>query len=358
MNVKQALKDYQKKVDIEIDKFFQEEREKAASVSPIASMALERLAEYSLRPGKRLRPALVFYGYKLFGGKEDDEAIKASIFIEILHAYLLIHDDVMDEDSMRRGEATMHEIYADEHRRLYKKYEAAHFGESMAICLGDVGCHYAMQSLAAAKFPAQEKTDAMLKLHEQIVTVGYGQMLDVMSTVMADEDVTEEYIMNVHKYKTAVYTYETPLMVGAKLAGASESDQKVLTDYSIPAGIAFQIQDDILGMFGDEKKLGKGNLSDLREGKHTLLITKALENASKEATETIKSALGNPEVTQEESDEVRQIIRDTGSLQYSIDTSVKYVKQAKAALEQRPKWKNESREFLDGIADYMIHREF
>ncbi len=358
MNAKQALKEFQLLVDVEIEGFFQNEREKAREVSPVAEIALERLSAYCLRPGKRIRPALMYYGYRLFEGENEKEIIKASIAPEILHAYLLIHDDIMDEDAMRRGEATMHEIYTDEHRRLYKKYDPAHFGEAMAICLGDVGCHYAMQALAAADFPSDKKTAAILKLHQQIITVGYGQMLDVMSTVMEDEDVTEEYVMRVHKYKTGVYTYETPLMIGATLAGASEEDIKVLSNYAIPAGIAFQIQDDILGMFGDQEKTGKANDSDLKEGKHTLLILKALEEANDAQAVTIRSALGNPQLTSELADDVREIIKKTGSLQYSIDTALSYVRQAKKALEARPAWTNEGRQFLDAVADYMINREF
>lgn len=358
MDVKDALGKFQARVDKEIELFFEAERPKAAAISPIASAALEHLAEFSLRPGKRLRPALMYYGYKIFEGEQDEEVVKAAVCPEILHAYLLIHDDVMDQDERRRGEPTMHKVYEDEHRRLYKKYESAHFGESMAINLGDVGCHYALQALAAADFPAEQKTAAILKLHQQIVTVGYGQMLDVMSTVLNDEEVDEDYVMHVHQFKTAVYTYETPLMIGATLAGANEHDLKVLSDYAIPAGIAFQIQDDILGMFGDEKKLGKANISDLREGKHTLLIIKALEKASGEQKEVIKGALGNPNLTQKMADEVRRIVIDTGSLQYSVEAAIKYVKQAKKALEARPQWQNEGRRFLDGIADYMIEREF
>jgi len=165
--------------------------------------------------------------------------------------------------------------------------------------------------------------------------------------------------MLVHYYKTGKYTYETPLHTGAILAGASDDDLKALTEYAIPGGIAFQIQDDILGMFGDEYKIGKPADSDLSEGKKTLLIVKAFEKGDSLQKKILNKNLGSPKISSKDLREVRQIIIDTGSLEYSKKIALNLVNKAKERLQKysHSNWIPEGREFLDGIADYMIKRD-
>lgn len=356
MKAKEALSNFQQIIEPLIKESFVEAVAQAESISPVAVDAIKLLQEYTLRKAKRLRAAFIYFSYLMLGGDDKQAILKASVSIEILHAYLLIHDDVMDQDSLRRGEPTMHKTYEDLHREQRLLHDAGHFGESMAICLGDVGAHLANKQLIDSDFPPERIIKAASEFNSQIATVGYGQMLDILSSVRSD--VVESDVMQVHRYKTASYTYETPIHVGAILAGAEEEDLVDLSGYAIPAGIAFQIQDDILGMFGDEEKLGKPNTSDLREGKNTLLILKALEEADSAQEKVIKEALGNPNLTDTQADDVRQIIRETGSLDYSKNVAIDFVRKAKQALSVRPEWVGEGREFLDGIADYMIEREF
>ncbi|MCA9379217.1 polyprenyl synthetase family protein [Candidatus Dojkabacteria bacterium] len=356
MKAKKTLSSFQKIIEPLIEESFAGAEAQAQQISPVAAEAINLLKEYTLRKAKRLRAAFIYYSYLMLGGDDKSAILNASISIEILHAYLLIHDDVMDQDSLRRGEPTMHKIYERIHAGQHFLHDAAHFGESMAISLGDVGAHLANKQLIDSNFPSDRLIKAASKFNNQIATVGYGQMLDILSSVKSS--VTEDDVMQVHRYKTASYTYETPLHVGAILAGANEKDLEDLSGYAVPAGIAFQIQDDILGMFGDEEKLGKPNISDLREGKNTLLILKALEKANPSQKKTIVGALGNSEVSDAQADEVRQIIRETGSLEYSKSLAVELVKKAKEALSGKTDWTGEGRDFIDGIADYMIEREF
>lgn len=356
MDAKKTLAEFAVQVEAELDRFFNKLIPETQRIAPEAVQALEILHEYTLRKAKRLRAALFYYTYLMLGGQDKAEAVKTSMFIELIQSYLLIHDDVMDQDLLRRGKPTVHTIYKEFHKQMNYRQDPLHFGESEAINVGDIACHLALDVLTTANFPAENKIKALHALNRQITTVGYGQILDVFGSVQ--EKIGETDVMRIHNYKTAVYTYETPLLVGALLMGASDKDGLVLSGYAIPAGIAFQIQDDILGMFGDEDKLGKANDSDLREGKHTLLIVKALEKATEAETELIKKALGNPELTDEMADTVREIVKRTGSLEYSKNLAVKLVKEAKAALAARPQWQGEGRAFLDGVADYMINREF
>lgn len=356
MNAKQALTDFQEQIAPFIQEFFAGQLPVARNISQPSADVILHLQEFTLRKAKRLRAALMYYTYLLMGGENTTEMLRTAVAIEVLQSYLLVHDDVMDQDSLRRGKPSMHKIY--EQKLTDPQFSALreHYGEAMAICIGDVACHLSLQIITDADFAAEYKVKALSKLHQQITSVGQGQILDVNGSFGAVVD--EQYVINVHKYKTAKYTYETPMTVGALLAGAVDADLEILSDYAINAGIAFQIQDDILGMFGDEEKLGKPNISDLREGKQTLLILKALEQATPEQSRIIKSALGNKRVTQELAGQVRQIIIATGSLEYSKQLAIDYVRKAKAALARRPKWQNSGREFLDSIADYMIEREF
>ncbi len=356
MEAKQTLAEYAAKVEVEITKYFDSLIPETQRIAPEALEALLILKEYTLRKAKRLRAALVYYTYRMFGGQDLDEALKTSVFVELIQSFLLIHDDVMDQDLLRRGKPTVHTIYKEMHKDKKYRQDSLHFGESEAINLGDVASYLALDILANAKFDAENKVKAMAKLSKQICSVGYGQILDVFGAVQ--ENISESDVMRIHHFKTAKYTYETPMFVGALLAGATDRDTFILSDYAIPAGIAFQIQDDILGMFGDEDKQGKASDGDLREGKHTLLIVKALQKATEAEIEVINSALGNPDLTDDMANAVRDIITKTGSLDYSKQLAVRYVKQAKAALATMPNWNGEGRAFLDGIADYMINREF
>lgn len=356
MDAKQALEDFRDQIEPLIENFFDEAIAEAQEISLDSEVAVTRLREYTLRKAKRVRPALMYYTYKMLGGENSKEILKTAVSLELLQSYLLIHDDMMDQDEIRRGKPTMHKIYEADHKTNYDLGEPHHFGESMAVNVGDIACHLSLQIIAESKFPAEGKIKALAKLHHQISSVGQGQMLDILNSVKSD--VTTEDVLKVHHYKTAKYTFETPMTLGGIFAGASASELRLISEYAINAGIAFQIQDDILGMFGSEEKLGKPNTSDLREGKRTLLIIKALEKGTPRQVSKIATALGNSNLTAKRADEVRKIIRDTGSLDYSKQLAEEYVTKAKAVLAKANDWSVGGKAFLDGIADYMINREF
>ena len=308
--------------------------------------------------GKRLRGAFTYESYRMFNGRDEKEILKVSAVMELLHSYLLIHDDVMDSSDIRHSRPTIHKVYEKESDKYIPNYSnAPHFGESIAINIGDILCHLALMNLAKTDFKAEVKIEAMGKIHREFTDTGYGQIIDCFGTILPD--VKEDHVLKVHYFKTGKYTYETPLHVGAILAGAAQNELRYLTEYAIPGGMAFQIQDDILGMFGNEEKIGKPADSDLKEGKKTLLIIKALEKATNDQRYILNNALGNEELKQEDLEKVRQIIVDTGSLDYSKDIAKKYMIQAKEALDQfNPrKVRKESLDFLTGIADYVINRD-
>lgn len=357
MGAKEDLAEIAKKLDTLILEILDEEIDSTSHIHP----RIPELIEYTSAladGGKRLRGAFVYYGYLMHGGKNLDEILKIAAAIELSHTYLLIHDDIMDKGNFRRGTPTIHKIYRNNYIHLTgEKENSWHFGESIGICAGDILCHIAGMIMAQADFDADLQVKALQKYHRLITDTGYGQVLDVFLEL--NEAAEEEDIIRVHHYKTGEYTYQNPLQIGAILAGATEKELETLKNYAIPGGIAFQLQDDILGMYGDEGKLGKPADSDLKEGKRTLLIIKALENANAQERIILENALGNPNINLDTLEEVRSIIESTGSLQYSKDLALDYVMQAKKALKDHGKngWVQEGLAFLEGIADYMINRD-
>lgn len=359
MEAKKALAEIALVLDVEVEKIVKEETNVSKKISPIIKELLTTFPVVT-HGGKRLRGAFVHYSYLMHGGKNREEILKVASAIEILHSYLLAHDDVMDRADMRHFKPTINKYY-EAVGKLHKlnRPGAIHFGDSIAVSAGDSMCHAAFDVITHAKFEPTKLLKALSKIHTEFKDTGYGQVIDVFGGILGLKEVDEDYVMQVHYFKTGKYTYETPLHVGAILAGASPSDLDALTRYAIPGGIAFQIQDDILGMFGDSKRIGKSEDADLREGKKTLLIIKALEKASAYQRKIVLDALGNPDVNREMHEKVRKVIIDTGSLDYSKRVAKKLVVKAKQGLNLKPNkdWKPQGKDFLEAVADYMIERE-
>jgi geranylgeranyl diphosphate synthase type I len=199
--------------------------------------------------------------------------------------------------------------------------------------------------------------EAVSRLLRGIVNTGFGQAFDI--TLQAEGGGTEQDVFDLHLAKTAIYTYENPLHIGAILAGGQEDDLELLSEYARPGGIAFQLQDDMLGLFGDPDETGKSDFSDLIQRKVTQLVIKALELANDKQKARLLELWGKKDVNVAEAEEFRQLIAKTGSLDYSRATAVKFAEKAKAVtLKMRAKgWDSEAVDYLEGIAQYMIERE-
>ncbi len=349
------LKEYKELVDKSLEDYFNQELEKAELVDSSAKEMLELIKEYTLRGGKRIRAALIYYGYRLFKDNKLDQVIKASMCIELIQSYLLIHDDIMDRDSLRRGKPTMHKMYEAYHTEENLKDNKEHFGASMAIIAGDICCHMANEILADINLEDRYKLAAIKHMNRLIMDVINGQALDVLSEV--NDDTKVETVFKIHKLKTSRYTIEAPLVIGALLAGASKDDIETLSRYSVPLGQAFQIQDDILGVFGDEKNLGKPIGSDITEGKKTLLTLKAYEAADEEQKKRLDYCIGNKNITVQDIEDFKKIIEITGSKEYSLNIAKELIEKANKNLKELEA-NQEAKEFLIGIADYILRRDY
>lgn len=300
----------------------------------------------SCKGGKRIRGVLVKLGYEIASSltsfaPRNDEVIRVGAAYEILHAAILIHDDIIDQSQLRRGKPT-----------LYQALGGNHYGVSQALAVGDVGLYLPIKLIADSNFLGEYKNKALSHFAQTIINTGWGEVLDVEIPHLGGNRV-ETDVLAIHSLKTAQYTVSGPLILGAILAGADEELLGMLGMLGENLGIAFQIQDDILGVFGEEEELGKSVTSDIEEGKNTLLITEALKRANPKQRQILDKYYGRG--SRGGLEEVRKVFGETGSLDYSHQFGLKYVTQAKKIIPQVTKDSN-MRKLLQDLADYLVER--
>jgi geranylgeranyl diphosphate synthase, type I len=277
-----------------------------------------------LAGGKRLRPAFCYWGWRAAGGADCPQIIAAASALELLHASALVHDDVMDASETRRGSPAVHRRFAARHQAGSWRGSPDAFGTGAAILIGDLLQSWTDELLHGSGLPAAALLHGRPVLDAMRTEVIAGQYLDLLGQAAGDDRV--DSALRVVSYKSAKYTIERPLHLGVSLACATVDPELVIvrrsekpladacTAYGIPLGIAFQLRDDILGLFGDPAQTGKPVSDDLREGKRTVLIAMARLRASAAQAETLHRYLGNPLVDEAGAAAVREVIVDTGAL--------------------------------------------
>jgi geranylgeranyl diphosphate synthase type I len=362
MDARDYLKEYKNKVDPFLKEYFNNKKKESKKLDPLAEQAVSMIAKFTMASGKRIRPAIMYYAF-LADKKEGEVSsemkkaiVEASMSVELTHTFLLIHDDIIDRDSKRHGTKTIHEEYKGLAERFFPKADECHFGNSMAMIVGDIAASMANEILFESSFKANNILRSLTQLQKIVYRTIPGEMLDIV--MEARGETTEEEILRMHEGKTANYTFEGPMHLGAALAGnLSEKFLDKSSQYSRAVGKAFQIRDDILGVFGDEKKLGKPVGSDVIEGKQTLLYIKAKEKASKEQKNQLLNLLGKKDLNEKELKVFQDIVRDTGSLSYSEDLADKLSQEAIASLKEADIKNQRTYDFLKKIAEYIARRE-
>jgi geranylgeranyl diphosphate synthase type I len=270
---------------------------------------LEALRSLVSRGGKRLRPAFCHLGWLAGGGAALDPApLDAGVAIELLHAFALLHDDVMDGSTTRRGAPAAHTVFTGHHGSRGWRGEGRRFGEGVAILLGDLAHVLADRSLGPVPAAA---LDVWTTLRVELT---YGQFLDVLTT--ANGAVSQPRARRIARYKSGRYTVLRPLQLGAALVGRGQVPPGVaarLSGYGEPLGEAFQLRDDVLGAFGDERVTGKPTGDDLRDGKPTLLLAIASDRATP-AQAAVLALAGAPDLDPAAIDDLQQVLVDTGAL--------------------------------------------
>lgn len=273
----------------------------AAAISAEAGAAAEAVERLALRGGKRIRAALVAAGYDACGGEGGLVAVdSAMLAVELLQVYLLIHDDWMDDDDVRRGGPSVHVT-------LRERLGSTHLGDAAAILAGDLASGYAQTALLEAAQPAERvlrAARAFAEIQREVVT---GQLAEMCAALGAPAPTVER----IHALKTASYTVTGPLALGAHLAGADDARVCELARYGRPLGIAFQLRDDLLGVFGDPTATGKPIFNDIRRGKRTALVGELRGDDAAEAL--LSRALGREAATDAEITAVVRAMESTGA---------------------------------------------
>lgn len=288
-------------------------------------------ARTASRGGKRLRPALVIGVHRQLDGRHDRAAVEVAVGFELLHTAFLLHDDVIDHDELRRGVPNLAAGFrADARARGVREERAGQWGQSAAILAGDLLIHYA-QSLVARLDLDPDAREALLDVFERSVFVtAAGELADVSFGVGVG-DARLPDVLAMTERKTATYSFEAPLTAGAILAGADRDTRQVLAEFGSLLGVAFQLGDDLLGVFGSEGVTGKSVLTDLREAKETPLIAHARSTASWPAIEEL---LGKPDLSDLEAAVVRLALEACGSRAFVESLVVDYTVAAIDLLER------------------------
>ncbi|MGC1511587.1 MAG: polyprenyl synthetase family protein [Acidimicrobiales bacterium] len=327
---------------------FDLEIERWSAVDPELGTPLACLAELTLSGGKRLRPAFCHWAFVGAGGDPADPLVTdVGAAFELLHAFALIHDDVMDGSDYRRGLRTVHQQYARRHAEMAWRGEARRFGEGVAILVGDLAFVYADTLLGGVSPEARSLYDEMR------IEINVGQYLDMVGSAQAQATVAGT--KRIARYKSAKYTIERPLHIGAALRNRLDDLSAPFSAYGLPLGEAFQLRDDVLGAFGNRDATGKPVGDDLLEGKPTLLLALARESATGNAA-AILDRVGAPDLAAGEIEAMQEILVSTGALE-RIETLISsLVDQALGALEDAP-IEEEARSALLEIAPYVAWRD-
>ena len=263
------MKNFGARLELALGGFLAERRAQATAIDGRLGRLVDELESAVDAGGKRLRPLLAAWGYRAGGRTPDDPMVRAAAALELLHTFALIQDDVMDRSATRRGRPASHVSLASA-----AEVDPERFGWSAAILLGDLALIWADQLLTGSGFPPDRLARGLTIYSKLRTEVTLGQYLDVLAG--HSRRVTEEEALTVNHYKTASYTVQRPIQLGLALAGAPEELVEAVSGYAIPAGIAFQLRDDVLGAFGDPAVTGKPSGQDLRERKPTWLWARTL----------------------------------------------------------------------------------
>ncbi|GAA3337376.1 polyprenyl synthetase family protein [Amorphoplanes nipponensis] len=313
---------------------------------------LDAVRRFVLSGGKRLRPMFCYWGWRGAGQPDTPQIVVAAAALELFHAFALIHDDIMDGSTLRRGQPTVHRHFAEVHTRHSWRGEATRYGHSAALLCGDLCAAWADHMLHESGLPVDWIHRGYRLFTVMRTEVIAGQYLDLVSGV---GDGSVAGALTVIRMKAARYTVTRPLQIGAALAGAPPGLLDALQAFGDPLGDAFQLRDDVLGVFGDPAVTGKPVVDDLREGKPTVMIAMARDRADRAQAARIRRLFGDPGLDDAGAEELRALITATGARDRIEDLIAQRAAEATAALAGAP-LTAEARSALAALAGSVVAR--
>lgn len=355
---KTQLASYQEEIDAVIEEYVVTcQNETLQEYGENSRLALDAFLEILQRGGKRIRGALLLHAYRMSGGQDDELARRAALAVEMMHAYILIIDDIQDRSAVRRDGPTAHKILEQHHQSKELAGDSYHFGISLALNGALAGAHLANTILAELHTDEQIRLQISSLLNNTMVTTAHGQTSDILNEVVASVSAAD--VERVLDWKTAHYTIESPLRIGAVLACDERPElHENIRKYAKAAGRTFQITDDILGTFGSEFESGKSPMDDTREGKRTLITIYALEHAESGDKNFILEKLGDEHISPAEFERFKQIIEQCGALSHARTEARMSAENAiESADEFNEFWPEEGGAFLAQLAQTLLDRK-
>ena len=283
------------------------------SLNKLSPLLFNKIKEFISRDGKRVRPILFCIGYLGLAKKEKKGLYRSALSLELLHDFMLVHDDIIDKSDTRRGKPSMHSLF----NAYLKKKRVKFNGEDLSIIVGDVIYAMALDAFLAVEEDPIRKELALKKLISAALYTGSGEFIELLFDAKPIEKATKADIYKIYDYKTANYTFASPLSMGAILAGAPNKEIDRLVGYGMNLGRAFQIKDDIIGTFGEADQTGKSNLTDIGGAKKTILIWYAYRNSDNKGKTKIKNVFSGEKSGKRELVEIRNLILKSGGLDYA-----------------------------------------
>lgn len=323
-----------KAIEAELANFVASENEKLVEVDSQLLLVAKALGEYILQGGKRIRPIFALVGFIGAGGKINENIVKATASLELLQACALIHDDLIDGSNNRRGRPSIHKAFEKYHLDNKSSGSSTNFGAAAAVLLGDLALVWSDKCIHESGIETDSQL-AVNAIHDAMrIEIMAGQYLDVLEQTMSNTSV--ERALKIARFKSGKYTIERPLHFGAALATPKKLPEilNIYSEYGLPLGEAFQMRDDLLGVFGDPSETGKPAGDDLREGKRTALIAYAYDRSEDSSRKLLDSLLGKPDLNQSEIDSLRAVITDCGAKIHVEDLIEKLAETALDAIER------------------------
>lgn len=308
--------------------FFQESIAEAEKISSNYSKLWRHMETVVMHGGKRLRPYLAIVGFGQYDEASIQKTVPFAAALELLHAALLMHDDVIDRDDIRHGADNLNGLYKKEYVSVAQP-DRTHYAHSAAILAGDLLISAAHRLIIANTTDPEDQVVALAQLYQSNFEVAGGQLMDVEATFLEQEELRA---LPIATHKTASYSFIGPLLTGARLAHAPKKQIDTLRTFGLNLGIAYQLQDDVLGVFGDASVTGKSTVNDIREAKHTYLIEQYIASNQVD-TQLLKSVFGNADASDAEIARFKQSLQDSGARTQTEEAIKSYIEKAQSALD-------------------------
>lgn len=301
------------KIEIELKNYIRDV-DRLHFLKKTSPLLYRNIKNFVSRKGKRVRPILFVIGYLGFAKKAAPLLYRSAVSLELLHDFMLVHDDIIDKSDTRRGRPSMHMAF---NKFLGRHKNVKFSGQDLAIVAGDIMYAMALDAFLSIKEDLLRKEKALRKLIQAAFYTASGEFAELMYGIRKLGGLTKKDIYKIYDLKTANYTFASPLSIGAILAGAKISQTQKIFTYGTYLGRAFQIKDDILGIFGADRKTGKSNLTDLKEAKRTILVWYAYHHSNKTNKRLLKRILSKAKVDKTDLSLIRRIITAAGALDYA-----------------------------------------